>query len=209
MAIEIWREFSFEITELHYFSFSISFFQCFTVECSCIIPLITFFCNYWVLDAILNNSICYNQRSTINLNIDHLQANESTKRNQWMGKINFVETRSYWHIFRSFDRMWSFFILCLQVSLSFSFISRCFLLFLISCTTCWASSVTDLLCVTEGDDHYCMEWIWPTRFYFWRWCVQESVEHFHNSCHTEACSRWRFIFGKDRLDIVHCPFCYS
>ncbi|XP_016449067.2 callose synthase 2 isoform X1 [Nicotiana tabacum] len=41
-------------------------------------------------------------------------ANESTKRNQWMGKINFVETRSYWHIFRSFDRMWSFFILCLQ-----------------------------------------------------------------------------------------------
>ncbi|KAI4323334.1 hypothetical protein L6164_022949 [Bauhinia variegata] len=32
----------------------------------------------------------------------------------WMGKINFVEIRSYWHIFRSFDRMWSFFILCLQ-----------------------------------------------------------------------------------------------
>ncbi|KAI7755158.1 hypothetical protein M8C21_026028, partial [Ambrosia artemisiifolia] len=30
------------------------------------------------------------------------------------GKINFVEIDSYWHIFRSFDRLWSFFILSLQ-----------------------------------------------------------------------------------------------
>ncbi|KAJ0623230.1 putative 1,3-beta-glucan synthase [Helianthus annuus] len=35
-------------------------------------------------------------------------------RGRWIGKINFVEIDSYWHIFRSFDRMWSFFILCLQ-----------------------------------------------------------------------------------------------
>lgn len=41
-------------------------------------------------------------------------ANQAVKRNRWMGKINFVETRSFWHIFRSFDRMWGFFILCLQ-----------------------------------------------------------------------------------------------
>ncbi|CAN4114062.1 unnamed protein product [Withania somnifera] len=33
---------------------------------------------------------------------------------RWLGKVNFVEIRSYLHIFRSFDRMWSFFILCLQ-----------------------------------------------------------------------------------------------
>lgn len=33
---------------------------------------------------------------------------------QWIGKINFVEIRSFWHLFRSFDRMWSFFIICLQ-----------------------------------------------------------------------------------------------
>ncbi|THG01315.1 hypothetical protein TEA_002807 [Camellia sinensis var. sinensis] len=32
----------------------------------------------------------------------------------WLGKTNFVEVRSFWHIFRSFDRMWSFFILSLQ-----------------------------------------------------------------------------------------------
>ncbi|KAK1390765.1 1,3-beta-glucan synthase [Heracleum sosnowskyi] len=33
---------------------------------------------------------------------------------RWVGKVNFVEIRSYWHVFRSFDRMWSFFILWLQ-----------------------------------------------------------------------------------------------
>ncbi|GMY22214.1 callose synthase 1-like isoform X2 [Fagus crenata] len=33
---------------------------------------------------------------------------------RWIGKTNFVEIRSFWHIFRSFDRMWSFYILCLQ-----------------------------------------------------------------------------------------------
>ncbi|KAK6229181.1 hypothetical protein SCA6_018132 [Theobroma cacao] len=32
----------------------------------------------------------------------------------WLGKSNFVEIRSFWQIFRSFDRMWSFFILSLQ-----------------------------------------------------------------------------------------------
>ncbi|CAH9106641.1 unnamed protein product [Cuscuta epithymum] len=35
-------------------------------------------------------------------------------RDRWVGKVNFVEIRSFWHIFRSFGRMWSFFILCLQ-----------------------------------------------------------------------------------------------
>ncbi|KAE9610232.1 putative 1,3-beta-glucan synthase [Lupinus albus] len=33
------------------------------------------------------------------------------------GKSNFVETRTFWHIFRSFDRLWTFFILGLQVLL--------------------------------------------------------------------------------------------
>ncbi|XP_058067565.1 callose synthase 5 [Magnolia sinica] len=31
------------------------------------------------------------------------------------GKTNFVETRTFWHIFRSFDRLWTFYILALQV----------------------------------------------------------------------------------------------
>ncbi|XP_078440418.1 callose synthase 3-like [Wolffia australiana] len=37
-----------------------------------------------------------------------------SSNNSWIGKINFVEIRSFWHVFRSFDRMWSFFILALQ-----------------------------------------------------------------------------------------------
>ncbi|KAJ8616668.1 hypothetical protein MRB53_036040 [Persea americana] len=34
---------------------------------------------------------------------------------KWLGKTNFVEIRSFWNLFRSFDRMWTFFILGLQV----------------------------------------------------------------------------------------------
>ncbi|PSS26439.1 Callose synthase [Actinidia chinensis var. chinensis] len=43
--------------------------------------------------------------------------NEESKpatRDRWTGKINFVEICTFSHIFRSFDRMWSFFILSLQ-----------------------------------------------------------------------------------------------
>ncbi|CDP06081.1 unnamed protein product [Coffea canephora] len=36
------------------------------------------------------------------------------REGKWLGKTNFVEIRSFWQIFRSFDRMWSFLILCLQ-----------------------------------------------------------------------------------------------
>ncbi|KAL3651083.1 putative callose synthase 8 [Castilleja foliolosa] len=39
--------------------------------------------------------------------------NESRKP-KWLGKTNFAEIRSFWQIFRSFDRMWSFLILSLQ-----------------------------------------------------------------------------------------------
>ncbi|KAJ4977031.1 hypothetical protein NE237_002137 [Protea cynaroides] len=39
---------------------------------------------------------------------------EENKKQQWLGKTNFVEIRSFWHLFRSFDRMWIFFVLALQ-----------------------------------------------------------------------------------------------
>ncbi|GAU12088.1 hypothetical protein TSUD_00540 [Trifolium subterraneum] len=48
------------------------------------------------------------------LYFDKLKDNKPDNRDRWVGKANFVEIRSFWHIFRSFDRMWSFFILCLQ-----------------------------------------------------------------------------------------------
>ncbi|MFS7994499.1 putative 1,3-beta-glucan synthase [Helianthus anomalus] len=39
---------------------------------------------------------------------------EEKKEQTWLGKTNFVEFRSFWHVFRSFDRMWAFLILSLQ-----------------------------------------------------------------------------------------------
>lgn len=39
---------------------------------------------------------------------------ENKPQDKWTGKVNFVEIRSFCHVFRSFDRMWSFFILALQ-----------------------------------------------------------------------------------------------
>lgn len=32
-----------------------------------------------------------------------------------IGKSNFVETRSFWNLFRTFDRLWTFYLLGLQV----------------------------------------------------------------------------------------------
>ncbi|XP_016551204.2 callose synthase 5 [Capsicum annuum] len=37
-----------------------------------------------------------------------------------MGKSYFVETRSFWHIFRSYDRLWTFFLLSLQALVIFA-----------------------------------------------------------------------------------------
>ncbi|XP_038691552.1 putative callose synthase 8 isoform X2 [Tripterygium wilfordii] len=39
---------------------------------------------------------------------------EGNRQPKWLGKTNFVEIRSLWQIYRSFDRMWSFFVLSLQ-----------------------------------------------------------------------------------------------
>ncbi|CAA6671267.1 unnamed protein product [Spirodela intermedia] len=39
---------------------------------------------------------------------------ETTTR-KWIGKTNFVEIRSFLHLYRSFDRMWAFFILAFQL----------------------------------------------------------------------------------------------
>ncbi|KAF3333291.1 putative callose synthase 8 [Carex littledalei] len=39
----------------------------------------------------------------------------SQDKPKWLGKTNFVEIRSFWHLFRSFFRMWIFYVLALQV----------------------------------------------------------------------------------------------
>ncbi|KAH0907449.1 hypothetical protein HID58_039276 [Brassica napus] len=49
-----------------------------------------------------------------NIEKDGDNSKPAVARDRWVGKVNFVEIRSFWHVFRSFDRMWSFYILCLQ-----------------------------------------------------------------------------------------------
>ncbi|KAL5200816.1 hypothetical protein ABZP36_035170 [Zizania latifolia] len=51
-----------------------------------------------------------------------MQENRSASSVHWIGKVNFVEICSFWHIFRSFDIMWIFLILSLQVGCSRAFI---------------------------------------------------------------------------------------
>ncbi|XP_062218735.1 putative callose synthase 8 [Phragmites australis] len=43
------------------------------------------------------------------------QSTSQTSQQRWLGKTNFVEVRSFWHLFRSFDRMWTVLVLGLQV----------------------------------------------------------------------------------------------
>ncbi|TKY73835.1 Callose synthase 5 [Spatholobus suberectus] len=50
-------------------------------------------------------------RSTFNLTQGRKGAQKTSGRT---GKSNFVETRSFWNIFRSFDRLWTFYLLGLQ-----------------------------------------------------------------------------------------------
>lgn len=47
--------------------------------------------------------------------IVYLFIQEKPYQQKWLGKTNFVEIRSFWHLFRSFFRMWTFYVLALQV----------------------------------------------------------------------------------------------
>ncbi|KAK9085808.1 hypothetical protein Sjap_026219 [Stephania japonica] len=46
--------------------------------------------------------------------LENFVIEDKTCEPKWLGKINFVETRSFYQLFRSFDRMWIFLILALQ-----------------------------------------------------------------------------------------------
>nr|GEV30185.1 putative callose synthase 8 [Tanacetum cinerariifolium] len=50
----------------------------------------------------------------VELNDESQSKDSEKKEKKWLGKTNFVEFRSFWHVFRSFDRMWAFLILSLQ-----------------------------------------------------------------------------------------------
>ncbi|CAL5202065.1 unnamed protein product [Lathyrus oleraceus] len=85
--------------------------------------------NYDDLNEYFWSDKCFKLNWPMNLNSDFFRHNETQTANQGRGrgrgqastgagkkkpKTNFVEVRTYLHLYRSFDRMWIFFILALQ-----------------------------------------------------------------------------------------------
>ncbi|KAI9074796.1 hypothetical protein K1719_043220 [Acacia pycnantha] len=85
----------------------------------------TTWCNYDDLNEYFWSSDCFSLgwpmrddgdffKSTSNMAQERKGAQRKTNSRS-TGKSNFVETRTFWHIFHSFDRLWTFYLLALQV----------------------------------------------------------------------------------------------
>ncbi|XP_072998818.1 putative callose synthase 8 isoform X1 [Typha latifolia] len=70
--------------------------------------------NYDDLNEFFWSNDCFKIGWPMRLDNDFFCTSSSSEQ-EWLGKTNFVEIRSFWHLFRSFDRMWTFFVLALQV----------------------------------------------------------------------------------------------
>ncbi|GJW18744.1 callose synthase 5 [Tanacetum coccineum] len=79
-------------------------------------------CNYDDLNEYFWSSDCFALGRPMREDVDFFkstrdmaQANHNSDNGGSLGKSYFVEARSFWHTFRSFDRMWTFFTLALQI----------------------------------------------------------------------------------------------
>ncbi|GJZ43539.1 callose synthase 5, partial [Tanacetum coccineum] len=79
-------------------------------------------CNYDDLNEYFWSSDCFALGWLMREDVDFFkstrdmaQANHNSDNGGSLGKSYFVEARSFWHTFRSFDRMWTFFTLALQI----------------------------------------------------------------------------------------------
>ena len=125
-----------------------------------------------------------------------IQENTSVGSVHWMGKVNFVEIRSFWHIFRSFDRMWIFLILSLQVSRSFlststllQFFTSLSLLGIVNLSSLQFPIFLMVFGFNIGHDYTCLEW-WHTKRYLWCRSVYAGFEHIYYCCSFEVGSRY-------------------
>nr|XP_017248464.1 PREDICTED: callose synthase 5-like isoform X2 [Daucus carota subsp. sativus] len=78
-------------------------------------------CNYDDLNEYFWSSACFSLGWPMHDDCDFFKSTSTVTQKQGLciasrnpGKLYFTETRSSWHIFRSFDRLWTFFILVLQ-----------------------------------------------------------------------------------------------
>ncbi|CAK9146927.1 unnamed protein product [Ilex paraguariensis] len=70
-------------------------------------------CNYDDLNEYFWSSDCFSLGWPMRDDGDFFKSTRDKTQGS-TGKSYFVETRTFWHIFRSFDRLWTFFILALQ-----------------------------------------------------------------------------------------------
>jgi hypothetical protein len=125
-----------------------------------------------------------------------------TKRR--ISKTKFVEVRTFLHLFRSFDRMWAFFILAFQVHDGLcSCIKYCCLLFrgikycyIVLCMPC---KVFPFIRFPTGNGHYCLEPFWLTFFYISSRGFQKCIDNLHNGCFPELPSRYNFTLPSGSL----------
>ncbi|XWS33153.1 hypothetical protein CRYUN_Cryun22dG0054300 [Craigia yunnanensis] len=81
----------------------------------------SFWCNYDDLNEYFWCSDCFSLGWPMRDDGDFFKSTHdmgkktSRRKSGSTGKSNFVEIRSFWHLFRSFDRLWTFYILALQV----------------------------------------------------------------------------------------------
>jgi len=118
-------------------------------------------------------------------------------------KTNFVEVRTFLHLFRSFDRMWAFFILALQVMMPLS-LHRSFCIHF--------SSVCHIICFSSlaGHGNYCLEPFWNTFFYISTRCFQKCIDNLHNSSIPQLPSRYKVQTYFDSRGFLHfLPYFFS
>ncbi|XP_057461314.1 putative callose synthase 8 [Actinidia eriantha] len=77
--------------------------------------------NFFCVQHLTGHNVKKSQGSVTTTQDENREENEveeaainEVQEQKWLGKTNFIEVRSFWQIFRAFDRMWSFFILSLQ-----------------------------------------------------------------------------------------------
>ena len=97
-------------------------------------------------------------------------------------KTNFVEVRTFLHIFRSFNRMWMFSILAFQVIPLPEVCEDFFEFFLVN--------VQKIYLDFPGNAHSFMEFFWISFWNYWWNCFQKCLKCFYHSSSTQLYNRW-------------------
>lgn len=142
--------------------------------------------SYACLTQVLTFSICFWFCVLLFLSFFLTQPTfKESCQSKWLGKTNFVEIRSFWQIFRSFDRMWHFFILSLQVFV-YPLVTFLFLLNLLKWSTRWLPVTIILLSfyLLSGNDYYGLPRCGISASDVWCNNIWGHFKHLHYICNS-------------------------